>query len=141
MVFTDDEVESLNAYQHSGAFHPFTCGSGNRTDAHHLDGEGLLVATNDGWHCPYCDYTQDWAHQFMKDGSWRIQHGATNSFWPAFVDGFTMEGLFGDSSLDEPTTMFKPEPPELNCGCICPACQAGRHDCGYEQCNLKAEKG
>ncbi len=53
MVFTPEEVESLNSYQISGAFHPFTCG-GDRTDKDHLDGEGLLVATEDGWLCPFC---------------------------------------------------------------------------------------
>jgi hypothetical protein len=31
----------------------------------HLDGEGVLVATPECWVCPYCDYTQDWAHEFM----------------------------------------------------------------------------
>jgi len=69
MIFTESEVESLNAYQHSNMFHPFTCG-GNRTDEHHLDGEGLLVATVDGWKCPFCDYTQAWAPGYMKNGSW-----------------------------------------------------------------------
>ncbi len=69
-VFTPEEVISLNEYQNSGAFHPFTCG-GDRTDDQHLDGEGLLVATEAGWICPYCGYTQNWAHEFMKDGSWR----------------------------------------------------------------------
>lgn len=71
MVFTADEVRSLNEYQASGAFHPFTCG-GDRIDEMHLDGEGLLVATEDGWHCPYCEYRQQtWCHQFMKDWSWK----------------------------------------------------------------------
>lgn len=62
--WTDQQVANLNAYQRSGRFHPFTCG-GNRTDEKHLDGEGLLIASNNGWHCPYCDYTQTWAHSFM----------------------------------------------------------------------------
>lgn len=69
-IFTPDEVESLNAYQHSGAFHPFTCG-GDRTDEKHLDGEGILVATEEGWKCPYCDYTQGWAHDWMKNWEWK----------------------------------------------------------------------
>lgn len=69
-VFTSEEVQSLNDYQKSGVFHPFTCGSGRRTDADHLDGEGLLVATENGWVCPYCDFTQNWAHEFTKDRSW-----------------------------------------------------------------------
>lgn len=48
--------------------HPFTCGSGNRTDSNHLDGQGKLVATESGWICPFCEYTQDWAHSFMLEG-------------------------------------------------------------------------
>lgn len=53
-------VEALNKQQRAGQVHPFTCGSGRRTDADHKDGEGVLVATEDGWMCPYCDYRQDW---------------------------------------------------------------------------------
>lgn len=70
MVFTADEVESLNAYQKSHTFHPFTCG-GNRTNDKHLDGEGLLVATEDGWMCSYCGYAQFWAHDWMKNWAWK----------------------------------------------------------------------
>jgi hypothetical protein len=75
-MFTPDEVESLNAYQESGVFHPFTCGSGNRMDERHLDGEGLLVATEAGWICPCCDYKQDWAHDLMKNWAWKKALGA-----------------------------------------------------------------
>jgi hypothetical protein len=70
IIFTDEQIKSLNEYQHAGKFHPFTCG-GNRTDEHHLDGEGILVATTEGWKCPYCSYTQDWAHPFMMNNSWK----------------------------------------------------------------------
>lgn len=63
--FTPEQVDALNLFQNDGWHHPFTCGSGNRADAAHLDGEGVLVATAQGWKCPYCDYTQDWAHGFM----------------------------------------------------------------------------
>jgi hypothetical protein len=63
--WSKDQVAALNRYQREGWMHPFTCGSGNRTDEHHLDGEGKLVATKDGWICPYCPYTQDWAFDFM----------------------------------------------------------------------------
>jgi hypothetical protein len=59
--WTKEQVDSLNALQKSGIVHPYTCG-GNRTDENHLDGEGVLVATENGWMCPYCDYRQDWAH-------------------------------------------------------------------------------
>ena len=63
--WTDEQVAALNRFQQSGEFHPFTCGSGNRTDEKHLDGEGVLVATRNGWVCPWCDYRQGWAHDFM----------------------------------------------------------------------------
>lgn len=59
--FTAEQVAALNARQQDGRFHPYTCGSGRRQDEHHLDGEGVLVATEEGWVCPYCDYRQNWA--------------------------------------------------------------------------------
>lgn len=55
--FTDEQVENLNAFQKSNRYHPFTCG-GQCSDS-------VLVATNAGWICPRCDYTQCWAHEFM----------------------------------------------------------------------------
>ncbi len=71
--FTPEQVDALNEYQKGHRFHPFTCGSGRRTDDAHskvkremgLSDWGTLVATPDGWICPACDYTQDWAHEFM----------------------------------------------------------------------------
>ncbi len=63
-VFTDDEVKSLNEFQAAGIMHPFTCG----TDKCRAD----LVATNEGWICPNgCGYTQNWAHAFMSNWSWK----------------------------------------------------------------------
>lgn len=69
--WTDAEVASLNAYQSDPRNHPFTCG-GDRKDARHADGEGVLVATGLGWVCPFCGYRQGWAHRRMADGSWRL---------------------------------------------------------------------
>jgi hypothetical protein len=44
--------------------HPFTCP--NRGNHPELAGDkGVLVPTVRGWICPFCDYTQDWAHDFM----------------------------------------------------------------------------
>lgn len=63
--WTDEQVANLNAFQQAGTCHPFTCGSSRRTDADHLDGEGVLVATPQGWVCPYCNYRQDWCLGFM----------------------------------------------------------------------------
>ncbi len=62
--FTAEQVEKLNSFQQSPHVHPFTCG-GNRKDEFHLDGEGVLVATEAGWICPYCDYTQNYALSMM----------------------------------------------------------------------------
>jgi hypothetical protein len=37
--------------------------------------------------------------------------GKSETFWTAFMDGLTGEGLFGGLRLpDAPTTMFEPEP-------------------------------
>ena len=71
MKLSQEEIDSFNNFQKAGIFHPFTCGSGRRTDEAHLDGEGLLIATEDGLKCPYCEYTQDWCHEFMIDNSWQ----------------------------------------------------------------------
>lgn len=58
-IWTKEQVKEYNDYQAKCEFHPYTCG-GNRTDANHLDGEGILLATEYGWICPYCDYRQGW---------------------------------------------------------------------------------
>lgn len=63
--WTAVEVASLNAYQAAGVMHPFTCDSDDEPCA------SVLVATTDGWICPDCGYTQNWAHEFMADGTWR----------------------------------------------------------------------
>lgn len=59
-------VQALNllqtAAQPGGPTHPYTCES--RGDGRHgrEGGDlGVLIATTDGWVCPHCDYTQDWA--------------------------------------------------------------------------------
>jgi hypothetical protein len=41
-------------------FHEYTCGN----DSSHK----ILVATEKGWHCPDCDYTQNWAHDIHVQG-------------------------------------------------------------------------
>ncbi len=68
MVFSADEVVALEESQRSVNHHPFTCA--NRGDGNHreIDGDlGILVPTVRGWICRFCDYTQDWAHGFMKE--------------------------------------------------------------------------
>lgn len=70
--WTDEQVDNLNRFQHSGSFHPFTCGLWGMTRKLYgrenaKDCGYLLVATKDGWVCsrPGCPYTQDWAHDGM----------------------------------------------------------------------------
>lgn len=68
--FTPTQVENLNAWQHSNIMHPFTCA--NRGDGKHgqyAGDKGSLVATVRGWICLFCDYQQDWAHDFMAKPS------------------------------------------------------------------------
>ena len=61
--FTPTEVKTLNEYQTSGVWCPFTC--------RNEPCDGVLVATEGGWTCPECSYTQDWAPAWMANGTWR----------------------------------------------------------------------
>ena len=65
--FTPEQVESLNGFQQSGYWHPFTCGG--KVDG--KDCRSILRATENGWVCDHCSYTQDWAHDFMANDKWR----------------------------------------------------------------------
>ena len=58
--WTDEQIIALNAWQNSIWVHPFTCINS------HTEGRNL-IATKDGWICPHCDYTQNWAHDFMMN--------------------------------------------------------------------------
>lgn len=64
-----ETVTALNELQTGARFgHPYTCP--NRGDGRHHDNGhdiGCLVATEHGWVCPDCDYTQDWAHASSVD--------------------------------------------------------------------------
>jgi hypothetical protein len=70
-VFTYEQVERLWKRQFGPWYspfermHPYTCG--NRSDHPDMAGDkGVLVPTVYGWICPFCDYKQDWAHDFDK---------------------------------------------------------------------------
>lgn len=65
--WTVEQVCNAEAWQRCSTFHPYTCG--NRERAGHPFEEtygdhGVLCPTIEGWVCPYCGYTQDWAHDF-----------------------------------------------------------------------------
>jgi hypothetical protein len=71
--FTADQVASMNGYQASGTGHEFTCGYDpcrrGTTDPRSL--YAPLRATQSGWRCDWCGYTQNWAFEFMTDRSWQ----------------------------------------------------------------------
>jgi len=79
VIWTEEQVLSLNDYQRCGMWHPFTCGNSH-------DGDRDLVATPTGLKCPGCAYTQYWAHGFMLDRSWEKQLDASpmhKAIWDA----------------------------------------------------------
>lgn len=72
MNLTEAQITSFNEFQKCGLMHPFTCGNDH-------DGVRELIATQTGLKCPSCDYSQDWALQFMLDGSWKKMYEANNA--------------------------------------------------------------
>lgn len=69
------QVAGLNRFQ-SGPFHPYTCGN---------DSRHILTATQLGWVCPQCDYTQDWVSDFAATCASNPEAAAT-SFVPEVGD-------------------------------------------------------
>lgn len=66
--WNDDQVQSLNAYQASGAFHPFT----GRNDLLPMGQDDVLVAAVEGWRSEVDPtYRQNWAWAWMADWSWK----------------------------------------------------------------------
>jgi len=65
--WTAEQVKHLNEWQQAGIVHPVTC-------ANNHNGERDLIATESGWECPTCEYTQDWCHDYMSDGSLLAAH-------------------------------------------------------------------
>jgi hypothetical protein len=61
-----EQVAALWRWQSCDYVHEFTCP--NRADHPVMNNEkGVLIPTVRGWICQCCDYTQDWAHDFMFD--------------------------------------------------------------------------
>lgn len=79
-LFTQDQIDSINAYQVSGIWHPFTCECGE-----------VLNACSEGMKCPKCGHLQTWAHEFMSNWSWVPLEGTLN--W-AILEGSMSRGLF-----------------------------------------------
>lgn len=89
--FTDEQVQRLNEYQNQGVFHPFTCGN--------MSCREILAATNNGWVCPKCDYTQNWAHEFMLEKHATIFDMISEKIENPLVDN--LEGDTDDVDEDE----------------------------------------
>ncbi len=64
--FTDEQVERINKFQESNAFHPYTC-MGAYCNRSKVPYGGRLIATNEGFICPCGKYAQDWCNSFMID--------------------------------------------------------------------------
>jgi hypothetical protein len=56
--WSDEQVRSLNRYQHADPTRAFVC------PIEH-DGDRLLFATKYGWVCRGCDYVKLWALRYM----------------------------------------------------------------------------
>ncbi len=66
--WTPDQVARLWKFQTDGKMHPFTCRNrGNGKHATIGTDLGMLIPTIRGWACPFCNYTQTWAHDFMVE--------------------------------------------------------------------------
>jgi hypothetical protein len=62
--FTDKQIKSINEFQRSKHWHPFTCGK--------VHCDGILTATKHGVVCRKCgNWRQTWVHDFMADNSWK----------------------------------------------------------------------
>lgn len=99
--WSDLTVERLNAYQGQTNTHPFTCR--NRNDGNHVETRpqtdlGQLVATNAGWVCLDCDYTQNWAHSGMVALTDEERDEGAAAF---LVAHHTADWYVGDASDDE----------------------------------------
>jgi hypothetical protein len=51
--WTEDQVEWLENWQENDNYHPYTCVCGYS-----------LQPSSKGWYCEYCDYKQNWCHDF-----------------------------------------------------------------------------
>lgn len=66
LPWTAEQIFNLWEWQRCGHSHPFTCANrGDGKHKHRWGDLGVLVPSFDGWVCVDCDYTQDWAHDFM----------------------------------------------------------------------------
>jgi hypothetical protein len=78
IIWTQEQVDKLNAYQNDNIVHPCTCNANSsncfRKKAYELrekgqhveynnENEGVLIATTQGWVCSCGNYKQTWKHE------------------------------------------------------------------------------
>ena len=73
------QVDALNAFQSMSGQHQFTCGAEVYCGKNWPEPCATLIATPDGWRCPNCVYTQDWAWDWMFDLGRRIMEERSNA--------------------------------------------------------------
>lgn len=67
--FSAEQIAALNDYQYWNS-KPLTCKNGHKhPPMYALGAQGMMVATQRGFICPYCDHTQDWADGSMMKKS------------------------------------------------------------------------
>lgn len=76
-------VQALNALQRSGTYHGYTC-------AEHTS--QLLMAHEDGWHCPTCTYRQSWADRSSAEAGMLV----VKEQWQDAVAAMLKDGLLKD---------------------------------------------
>lgn len=73
-LLRDESVEGRQRRQESRMFHPLTCGNGRCDERHsayqaiHGGDFGQLVAVEDGWLCPVCNWKQDLSLKLIYGG-------------------------------------------------------------------------
>jgi hypothetical protein len=102
--FNKEQRESINGYQASGVFHPFTC------EKCGVD----LVAHYGGMACPSHDhaYVQTWCHDFMANGDWRQAQQAIDALKAKVAQTYTIvyaDTYDGCSLLTSKTFSSMPE--------------------------------
>lgn len=92
----DFTIDALNRFQRSDRVHPFTCPNNH-------EGDRDLIAVRAGWICTHCDYTQNWAHDFMTkhpENFWSNNINFYGLEWQILKEA--MQCLKWDISPDQP---------------------------------------
>lgn len=70
--WTSKQIASLQGYQQSSTFVPFTC-----------DEQHLMIAQEDGLRCNRCRTHQVWTYDWTLNWSWKLLEPPETSGWPS----------------------------------------------------------